>query len=158
MFGWTREARSRGVLWDEPEPPRRVSRTVIVTAGAASLVLVAGLILAPDPRGTRRLQADDEPAWVVAAHVASTDAGEGSIHLTGDLVGMLGAKVVVTGNTWVGIDGRLASIAEVPEGATVRAAIARDGGRKVARWISVIPADDPAAPRRPETRPSTGRP
>jgi hypothetical protein len=85
-----------------------------------------------------------------------------TIEVVGDLVGIMGIDVVVTPETWIGVDRQLAAFDELRDGLRANISFVLEGERRVARWISASssrPGDEtPAAAAPAEVTPAPATP
>lgn len=128
----------------------------------ASLAVTALLALAASYSATRTLVATrpvvgaDGPREaggnrfeVEGAMVRKVDLADSRVELASDLLGMFGARLLVTDRTEIKLDGFRARLADLPEGARVRASYDLEDGLKVARLISAQkPEPTPPPPLR----------
>lgn len=130
------------------------SRILLAAVVAATAVLSSGVALAqtrPAPEGapTPRAPAADAPtAKEMEATVKKVDPASGTVQLS-KMFGLFGATLQVTPDTRITVAGREASLADIREGATVKAAYESQGERNVATVIEVLPAADSERGARP---------
>jgi hypothetical protein len=75
------------------------------------------------------------------------DLADSQVELTSDLLGLFGARLQVTDRTEILLDGLQARLADLPEGARVRASYELRDGLKVAQTISADkPEPEPVPP------------
>jgi hypothetical protein len=84
------------------------------------------------------------------ATLRKVDLIDSRIELTSDLLGIFGARLQITDRTQILLDGQQARLADLPEGARVKASYDLQDGVKVARAISAEkpePEEPPAVKR-----------
>jgi hypothetical protein len=82
----------------------------------------------------------------VEGTVSKVDPATQTVRVSSGFLGMFGRTLEVTGNTDIQVEGRQASLADIHEGAKVKAAYEPRSGKNVATRIEVMPA---SAERRP---------
>jgi hypothetical protein len=100
---------------------------------------------ADTPRESRNFRFEVEDATL-----RKVDLIDSRIELTSDLLGIFGARLQVTDRTEILLDGQQARLADLPEGARVKASYDLRDGVKVARAISAEkpePEEPPAVKR-----------
>ena len=97
---------------------------------------------ASPPPADRAANADTMRAGMVEGSVKKVDLDTGTIRVSSGLFGILWRTLEVTGDTQIQVDGRQASLAEVQEGAKVKASYESREGRNVATQIDVMPAQE----------------
>ena len=119
-----------------------VTAALAVTAGySASRALDA---VRPAPEAGSQRESRGLPFDVEDATVRRVDLADSRVELTSDLLGFFGARLQVTDRTEIRLDGRQVRLADLPEGARVRASYDLQDGLKVARTISAEkPEPDP---------------
>jgi hypothetical protein len=81
------------------------------------------------------------------ATVRKVDLTDSHVELASDLLGLFGARLQVTDRTEIKLDGLEAHLADLPEGARVRASYELRDGLKVAQTISAEkPEPEPVSP------------
>jgi hypothetical protein len=88
-----------------------------------------------------------ERAKEVEGTVKKVDAATRSVQVSSGLLGLFGATLEVTDETKISVQGRGGSIADLREGAKVKAAYQSREGKNVATSIDVMPSDE--KPRTP---------
>lgn len=83
----------------------------------------------------------------VEGTVKKVDAATRSVQVSSGLLGLFGATLEVTDETKISVQGRGGSIADLREGAKVKAAYESRDGKNVATSIDVMPSDE--KPRTP---------
>jgi Cu/Ag efflux protein CusF len=78
----------------------------------------------------------------VEGTVKKVDAATRSVQVSSGLLGLFGATLEVTDDTKISVQGRDGSIADLREGAKVKAAYESRDGKNVARSIDVMPSED----------------
>ena len=113
-----------------------VTRALVAVHPAPGIVADDGR---PEPRGSS-FEVED-------ATVRKVDLVDSRVELASDLLGIFGARLVVTDRTDILLDGRIARLADLPEGAQVRASYELQDGLKVARTIRAEkPEPEPPLP------------
>ena len=146
--------------------PRLMSRSATMGAVLAlSVAAVAGSAMAQDkqpappygtaPRATSPSMTPAEnprPAQVEGT-VKKVDPGAQTVDVSSGLFGMMGRRLEVNDRTTIQLDGRQATLADIREGAKVKASYEAQAGKNVATVIEVIPSDAGSAPAsRPGTK------
>jgi hypothetical protein len=131
-----------------------VGRRTATIAVTAILALIAGYSAtralvavnpAPKPDGGRESRSFRFD--VADATVRRVDLADSQVELTSDLLGLFGARLQVTDRTEILLDGLQARLADLPEGARVRASYELRDGLKVAQTISADkPEPEPVPP------------
>jgi Cu/Ag efflux protein CusF len=122
--------------------------SVILASVAAILTLVVGSVTAqtqapgyapPVPGGP------PVPAETISKDVEGTvkkvDPAAKSVQISSGLLGLLGATMAVTDETKITVEGKEGSIADIREGAKVKASYESRGGKNVAKSIEVMAAE-----------------
>jgi Cu/Ag efflux protein CusF len=122
-----------------------VTSLLALTAGySATRALVA---VRPAPGVETQREARGFRFEVEDATVRKVDLADSRVELTSDLLGLFGARLQVTDRTEILLDGLQARLADLPEGARVRASYELQDGMKVARTISAEkPEPEPVPP------------
>jgi len=120
---------------------RRAGIALIATAVVFNLILLGSLVL--DYGGSWRTRGSDTTQHV-SVIIERIDPKRKTIRVAGDLVGIMGADVVVTAETWIGIDRQLAVFGELRDGLRANISFVLEGEQRVARWIA---ASSSRAPR-----------
>ena len=127
-------------------------RTPVVLASAAAiLTLVGGPAMAqapssPPPRpapGTGAV-AVPEKAKEVEGTVKKIDTAKREVQVSSGLLGLFGATLELDDATKINVAGKDGSIADIREGAKVKASYESRDGKNVAKSIDVMPADEKA--------------
>ena len=123
------------------QPPRwhrwyRLGRGPVIALIAAFVVLDLILLgsLAWDHAGGRRRGPDITQQ--VSVVIESIDPTKQTIRVAGDLVGIMGIDVVVTPQTWIGVDRQLAVFGELRDGLRANISFVLEGEQRIARWIA----------------------
>ena len=116
----------------------RVSRRIIywtlaVVVGIDVVALLVGPALAL--RWTTAKPKHDLSQQVTVT-IERVNARTSTIRVAGDLVGILGMEVVVTPQTWIGLDRQLVPFEQLRDGLRARISYVRQGEQKIAQWIS----------------------
>ena len=118
-------------------------RRAALSAVTALLVLAAGYSVTralvgghPAPKPDRARESRGSSFEVEDATVKKVDLAESRIELASDLLGLFGARLVVTDRTEILLDGQQARLADLPEGARVQARYDLRDGLKIARTIT----------------------
>ena len=138
---------------------RIIYGTLAVVVGIDALVLLLG----PDGAFWRRSK-DGDLIQQVSVTIQHINPATNTIRVAGDLVGIMGMDVVVSPQTWIGIDRRLSVFGELRDGLRANISFVRHGERRIARWIAAStskPSDarpaDAAAPTAPVGAPPPAR-
>ena len=127
-----------------------VTALLALTAGYSAtraLVAVRPMQEAATQRESRGFRFDVEDATV-----RRVDLEDSRVELASDLLGLFGARLQVTDRTEILLDGLQARLADLPEGARVRASYELRDGLKVARTISAEKPEPEPVPA-PAVRP-----
>lgn len=118
-------------------------RRAALSAVTALLVLAGGYSVTralvgghPAPKSDRARESRGSSFEVEDATVKKVDLAESRIELGSDLLGLFGARLVVTDRTEILLDGQQARLADLPEGARVQARYDLRDGLKIARTIT----------------------
>ena len=118
-------------------------RRAAIGAVTALLVTVAGYSVTralvdvhPAPKPDRGRESRGSSFEVEDATVKKVDLAGSRIELASDLLGLFGARLVVTDRTEILLDGQQARLADLPEGARVQARYDLRDGMKIARTIT----------------------
>jgi Cu/Ag efflux protein CusF len=90
----------------------------------------------------RPATADTMRAGTLEGSVKKVDPGAGTIRVSSGLLGILSTTLKVTSDTQIQVEGRQASLAEVREGAKIKASYESREGKNVATQIEVMPAQE----------------
>src|SRR5215470_13436747 len=111
-----------------------------------SLAIMAGTAMAQaqQPAAPVRGAAPTEKMSVgmLEGSVKAVDPGTGTIHVSWGPLGILGKTLEVTDETRIQLEGRQATLADIHEGAKVKASYESHEGKNVATQIDVTPAPD----------------
>ena len=123
---------------------RRVGIGLIVAAVLFNVILLGSLGV--DYAGGWRPRGS-EATQQVSVIIERVDPKRKTIRVAGDLVGIMGADVVVTAETWIGIDRQLTVFEELRHGLRANISFVLKGERRIARWIAAHSsgAPDPGA-------------
>jgi Cu/Ag efflux protein CusF len=91
----------------------------------------------------------------VEGTVKKVDPGAQTVDISSGFFGMLGRRLEVNDRTTIQMDGRQATLADLREGAKVKASYEAQDGKNVATSIEVIPAERTDAGAAPASRPVT---
>ena len=143
---------------------RAVYWTLAVVVGADLLLILVN----SDVSQWWRSKGRSDITQQVTVTIQRVDQATGTIRVVGDLIGIMGTDVVVTPQTWIGIDRQLAVFGELRDGLRANISFVREGERRVARWIAASTSSRPAEPppsapkvadgSRPEAAPAAGQP
>jgi Cu/Ag efflux protein CusF len=89
----------------------------------------------------------------VAGTVKKVDPGAQTVDISSGLFGMMGRRLEVNERTTIQMDGRQATLADIQEGAKVKASYEAQAGKNVATAIEVVPPERPDADSAPASRP-----
>ena len=136
---------------------RAVYWTLAVVVGVDLL-----LILLNSDVGWWRPKGPRDITQQVSVTIQRVNPATNTIRVVGDLVGIMGTDVVVTPQTWIGIDRQLAAFGELRDGLRANISFVREGERRVARWIAATsrrPGEaPPATPPPAEVKPAPAAP
>jgi len=122
-----------------------VTALLVLAAGYSvtrALVAVDSPPRADEPRDSRGFHFEVEDATV-----RKVDLKDSRVELVSDLLGIFGARLLVTDRTEILLDGTQIRLADLPEGAQVRASYELRDGLKVARTIRAEkPEPEPPLP------------
>jgi hypothetical protein len=142
-------------------------KTPTVLASAVTvLTLIGGPAMAqapgtpPRPAPSPAAPAAPEKEKEVEGTVKKVDATKKSVQVSSGLLGLFGATLEVDDSTKINVDGKDGSIADIREGARVKASYESRDGRNVAKSIDVMRAEEgtAGAPARPGTPSGGGSP
>jgi Cu/Ag efflux protein CusF len=126
-----------------------------------SLVLLCGLVMqgaligeaqqTPPPRPTTppasAAPAPEPPQErQIEGTVSKVDPLAKTVGISTGLFGLLGATVLVGDDTQIRVDGKPGTLAEIKEGAKVKASYEKREGRNLAKSIDVMPAEAKSRP------------
>jgi Cu/Ag efflux protein CusF len=89
----------------------------------------------------------------VEGTVKKVDPGAQTVDISSGLFGMMGRRLEVNDRTAIQLDGRQATLADIQEGAKVKASFETQAGKNVATAIEVIPSARTDAGSAPASRP-----
>jgi hypothetical protein len=124
---------------------RRIAIIIAIIAVTALLSLAVGYSVtralvavhpAPGISADDRRPSRGSSFEVEDATVKKVDLVDSRVELASDLLGIFGARLLVTDGTEIMLDGRQARLADLPEGARARASYVWRDGLRVARTIS----------------------
>ena len=136
---------------------RVTSRYAGVSAAVAlSVVTMTGLAAAQvqqqnppypsTPPAARPATRPAEPrAAEVEGSVKKVDPGAQTVEVSSGIFGIMGRTLEVNDRTTIQMDGRQATLADIREGAKVKAAYEARDGKNVATMIEVLPSARPSA-------------
>jgi Cu/Ag efflux protein CusF len=124
-----------------------LTMTALIVAAAAAPVLAQAQ---PAPRPAPGAPAADPRPKQVEGTVKKVDPAANTVQVSG-LMGIMGTTLEVTRETQIQVEGKQALLADIREGAKVKASYETRDGKNVAKSIDVIPAaaEQPAAPKGP---------
>ena len=145
-MGRSRDAAARGVKWAGLRAVTIAVTALLVLAAGYSvtraLVAVDSPPRADEPRESRGFRFEVEDATL-----RKVDLKDSRVELVSDLLGIFGARLVVTDRTEILLDGLQVRLADLPEGAQVRASYEWQDGLRVARTIRAEkPEPEPPLP------------
>jgi len=76
----------------------------------------------------------------VEGSVKKVDAAAQTVEISSGLFGIMGRRLEVNDRTAIQVEGRQATIADIPEGAKVKASYEPQDGKNIATAIEVLPA------------------
>jgi len=88
----------------------------------------------------------------VEGTVKKVDPGAQTVDISSGLFGMLGRRLEVNERTTIQLDGRQATLADIQEGAKVKASYEAQAGKNVATAIEVVPSEHTGAGSAPASR------
>ena len=89
----------------------------------------------------------------VQGTVKKVNPGAQTVDISSGLFGMMGRRLEVNDRTAIQLDGRQATLADIQEGAKVKASFEAQAGKNVATAIEVIPSARTDAGSAPASRP-----
>ncbi len=139
----------------------------------ASIVAILALVVAPvlaqtQPPATPGAPARPAPGAGVGAAapekttkevegtVKKVDPAAKSVQVSSGLLGLFGATLEVNAETKINVQGKDGSIADIQEGAKVKASYESRDGKNVAKSIDVMPEEEKASPARPAAPGASG--
>jgi hypothetical protein len=131
--------------------------TVLAAAAAILTLVVVGSVTAQTQAPHKAPPvpgAPPVPAETIVKDVEGTvkkvDPAGKSVQVSSGLLGLLGATMEVTDETKISVQGKEGSIADIREGAKVKASYESRGGKNVAKSIEVMAAEEKeSSPARP---------
>jgi len=129
----------------------------LVAIAASSALAQTPAVPPPSPGAAPAPGAPQAPTpSEVEGTVSKVDPATRTVRVSSGFLGMFGRTLEVTGDTAIQVEGRQASLAEIREGAKVKAAYELRDGKNVATRIEVMATPAPAdATRQPASRPTT---
>jgi hypothetical protein len=91
----------------------------------------------------------------VEGTVKKVDPGAQTVDISSGFFGMMGRRLEVNDRTTIQLGGRQVTLADIREGAKVKASYEAEAGKNVATAIEVIPAERTDAGSAPASRPGT---
>jgi Cu/Ag efflux protein CusF len=135
-----------------------------LTVVAALLTLIIAPAMAqqqPSPAPARPAPgapATQETTKEVEGTVKKVDPGTKSVQISAGLLGIFGATLELTEETRIRVEGKQGSLADIREGAKVKASYETRDGKNVAKAMDVLPAESkeqpPARPAPPAGTPA----
>ncbi len=117
------------------------------------LAIGAGTAMAQTQRPVSPLPgappAEKARAGMLEGSVKEVDPGAGTIHVSSGPLGVLGKTLEVTDATQIRVEGRQGTLADIREGAKVKASYESHEGKNVATQIDVMPAPAGGSSRPP---------
>ena len=95
---------------------------------------------APRPTSPSMSPAEKARPAQVEGSVKKVDPAAQTVEISSGLFGMMGRRLEVNDRTAIQVDGRQATIADIPEGAKVKASYEAQDGKNIATAIEVLPA------------------
>jgi Cu/Ag efflux protein CusF len=83
--------------------------------------------------------AEAQTQGIFEGSVKKVDPGAGTVQVSSGLFGLLGRTLQVTGDTQIQVEGRQATLADIQEGANVKASYEVRDGKSVATRLEVMP-------------------
>ena len=124
---------------------------------ALTLAMSAGPAMAqaqvPPPR-----PAEPPTAGMLEGSVKKIDPAARTVQVSWGPFGLLGRTLEVTSDTQIQVEGRQGTLADVREGAKVKAAYETREGKNVAKQIEVMPAEAVEKPGAGDKLPGAGQP
>jgi colicin import membrane protein len=110
---------------------------------------------APKPTSPSMSPVEKATPAQVEGMVKKVDPGAQTVDISSGLFGMMGRRLEVNDRTTIQMEGRQATLADIREGAKVKASYEAQAGKNVATAIEVIPAERMDAGSAPASRPGT---
>ena len=120
--------------WQRWYPLARRAGIVLIAAAVVFNLILLGAVGLEYAGGWRMRGSDFTQHMSVS--IERIDPKRQTIRVAGDLVGIMGADVVVTAETWIGIDRQLAAFGELRDGLRANIAFVLEGEQRIARWIA----------------------
>ena len=108
---------------------------------------------APKPTAPSMSPVEKARPAQVEGTVKKVDPGAQTVDISSGLFGMMGRRLEVSEQTTIQMGGRQATLADIQEGAKVKASYAAQAGKNVATAIEVIPSERTDAGSAPASRP-----
>ncbi len=125
---------------------RVASRKVaLFTSAALGAALVASPAAAQAPPAApadspAAAPAPGKPTGMLEGSVKKVDPGGGTLQVSAGPLGIFGRTLEVNGNTQIQIEGRQGTVADLQEGAKIKASYETREGKNIATRIEVMPA------------------
>ena len=108
---------------------------------------------APKPTSPSMSPVEKARPAQVEGTVKKVDPSAQTVEVSSGLFGMMGRRLEVNDRTMIQLAGRQATLADIQEGAKVKASYEAQAGKNVATAIEVIPAERTDAGSAPASRP-----
>ena len=108
---------------------------------------------APKPTSPSMSPVEKPRPAQVEGTVKKVDPGAQTVDISSGVFGMMGRRLEVNERTTIQLDGRQATLADIQEGAKVKASYEAQAGKNVATAIEVIPSERTDAGSAPASRP-----
>ena len=108
---------------------------------------------APKPTSPSMSPVEKARPAQVQGTVKKVNPGAQTVDISSGLFGMMGRRLEVNDRTAIQLDGRQATLADIQEGAKVKASFEAQAGKNVATAIEVIPSERTDAGSAPASRP-----
>jgi Cu/Ag efflux protein CusF len=96
----------------------------------------------PSAPAERPSAAEKTSTGMLEGSITKVDPGANKVQVSSGLFGMFGKTLEVTSNTQIQVEGRQATLADIREGAKVKASYEARDSRNVATRIEVMPAQE----------------
>jgi len=123
---------------------RRAIYAVLGVVVGADLLF---LLVSPEGLGWLHSKGKSDITQQVSVEIRDVNPETRTIRVVGDLVGIMGMDVVVTPQTWIGIDRQLAAFGQLRDGLRANISFVRQGEKRVARWIAASSSRTPEESR-----------
>lgn len=123
---------------------KRVVSMLMVTMLAAAMATPAFAQMQPAPTTSPMSRPPVEKK--IEGTVTKIDPAAKTVQVSSGFLGIMGAKLQVTDDTRIQANGKDVTIAEIQEGARVKASYERQEGRNLAKSIEVQPAEEKKTP------------